>query len=127
MAAVKGKHNRSTELVLRMALIRSGIKGWKMHYDLPGKPDFYFPKYKLAIFVDGCFWHGCPKCGHIPKTRTRFWKEKIERNIRRDKKNKNVLKKRGIHLIRLWEHELKKNLLHKSILKIEKALKRNTN
>lgn len=122
MSAIKGKHNRSTELTLRMALIRAGINGWKMHYKLPGKPDFYFPQFKIAIFVDGCYWHGCPKCGHIPKTRSEYWKAKISRNIQRDKKNKKLLQNEGITVIRLWEHELKKNLLNKSTSKILKIL-----
>src|SRR3712207_4254253 len=78
MGAVKGRGNRSTEVRLRLALVRSKIKGWKVHpKGLVGKPDFYFPTNKLVIFVDGCFWHGCLECGHIPKSNKPFWETKI--------------------------------------------------
>jgi DNA mismatch endonuclease, patch repair protein len=107
MAAISGKHNKSTELRLRMALVAAGVTSWKMHAtELPGKPDFYFKKAKLAIYVDGCYWHGCPKCGHIPKTRAAFWKAKIKRNKVRDKMNVLKLKKLSINCLRIWEHEL---------------------
>jgi DNA mismatch endonuclease (patch repair protein) len=80
MRAIKGKGNRSTELVLRMVLVRNGIQGWSLNSRLPGRPDFLFETKKLAVFVDGCFWHGCPRCGHTPKTRSAFWVKKFESN-----------------------------------------------
>lgn len=113
MRAVRSKGNKSTELRLRMALIRAGISGWTLHEkSLPGKPDFFFTKLRLAIFVDGCFWHGCPKCGHTPATRSAFWAAKFERNRARDLRNRLMLRKRRVSVIRLWEHQLKssKNL-----------------
>jgi DNA mismatch endonuclease (patch repair protein) len=124
MSAIRGKHNRTTELRLRMALIREGIKGWKLHAkELPGNPDFYFAHKKLAVFVDGCYWHGCPKCGHIPKTRSRFWEAKIKRNQQRDRQKRAELRKQGISTIRIWEHELKDSQnINKVIAKIDKAL-----
>jgi DNA mismatch endonuclease (patch repair protein) len=108
MAAVKGKNNSSTERILRMALVRSRISGWVTHANLPGKPDIYFPKQKLAVFLDGCFWHGCSKCGHVPKTNTLFWATKIKRNRQRDRKNSRLLKGQGVFVIRAWEHSLRK-------------------
>lgn len=108
MSAIRGKHNRTTELRLKMALIRRGIQGWKLHAkELPGNPDFYFKNKKLAIFVDGCYWHGCSICGHVPKTRSEFWEAKIKRNQERDRQKRMVLRKIGILVIRVWEHELK--------------------
>lgn len=108
MASVRGKNNKTTEQRLKMMLIRKGIKGWELHPDeIVGKPDIYFPKRKLAVFVDGCFWHGCPKCGHIPKTRSIFWEAKILRNKSRDRKNGRFLSRRGIRVVRIWECELK--------------------
>lgn len=125
MSAIKGKNNKTTETRLRMALIRNRISGWLLqNKKLPGKPDFYFTIPKLAIFVDGCFWHGCPRCGHIPKTNTKFWESKITKNVKRDKKNNNELKKLGITLIRFWEHELKDKDLSIIIKKITKILSR---
>ena len=108
MSSIRGKGNKSTERRLRMLLIRHSIKGWKLHNPkIKGKPDFYFPNQKVAIFVDGCFWHGCPQCGHIPKTRSDFWRAKIERNIERDKSINESLKQDGILILRFWEHEFK--------------------
>jgi DNA mismatch endonuclease (patch repair protein) len=107
MSAIRGKHGKSTERALRMALIRAGIKGWRLHADLPGKPDIFFANQGVAVFVDGCFWHFCPRCGHIPKTRHAFWKAKIERNRQRDQRTKRALVRGGIKVLRVWEHELR--------------------
>jgi DNA mismatch endonuclease, patch repair protein len=124
MSAIRGKHNRSTELRLRMALVKAGVRGWRLHpEELPGRPDFYFEKAKIAIFVDGCYWHGCPKCGHIPKTRAAFWEAKIKRNQERDKMKNLELRKAEIKSLRIWEHELKnKKNLDKIIEKIGKLI-----
>jgi len=107
MGAIRGKHNRTTERALRMALVRSRLTGWSLHANLPGKPDFYFHRQKLAVFVDGCFWHGCPRCGHVPKTRAAFWSAKFTRNRGRARQVSRQLGASGIHVLRFWEHELK--------------------
>src|SRR5688500_15793960 len=73
MSAIRGKNNRSTEIKFRMALVRAGISGWSIHENLPGRPDVYFSGARVAVFLDGCFWHGCARCGHIPKTNSLFW------------------------------------------------------
>ena len=108
MAAVKGKSNRSTEVALRLAMVRAGISGWRLHaQDITGRPDFFFDKVGLAIFVDGCFWHGCERCGHVPKTRNEFWKAKFELNKKRDVRTNRMLRANGIQVVRFWEHALK--------------------
>jgi len=108
MAAIRGKHNKTTEMQLMKAFARAGIGDFSMHSpEVSGCPDFFFTDAQLAIFVDGCFWHGCPKCGHIPKTRRAFWKTKIERNRARHKKIKRLLNKESIKAIRIWEHSLR--------------------
>lgn len=124
MSSIRGKHNRSTEICLKMALVRAGVKGWQLHTkDLPGTPDFYFPNPKLAVFVDGCFWHGCPKCGHIPKTRSKFWEAKIKRNKQRDRKKRAELRNMGISTLGIWEHELKSSTgIDKVVKKIERKI-----
>jgi DNA mismatch endonuclease, patch repair protein len=122
MAAVRGRGNRSTELKLRMGLVRAGIEGWICNEaNLPGKPDFYFPSAKLAVFVDGCFWHGCARCGHIPKTNSEFWAVKIDRNRRRHRKIATLLAKLGIRTVRFWEHQLRVDL-PKCVSRIEARL-----
>lgn len=108
MRSVKSKGNKSTETVLRMFLIHKGVSGWKMHpKDIPGKPDFWFPNKHLAIFVDGCFWHGYFCITHIPYKNPDYWKKKIERNVARDKEVTNQLKGMKIRALRVWEHELR--------------------
>jgi DNA mismatch endonuclease (patch repair protein) len=118
MSAIRGKNNRTTELCFRMALVRAGINGWETNVeDLVGKPDFFFRKKHIAVFVDGCFWHGCPKCGHYPKTRNSFWKTKILRNKERDKRNRRELRKDGVKVVSIWEHSLKTQKGVKLIIK----------
>jgi DNA mismatch endonuclease (patch repair protein) len=70
-------------------------------------PDFYFCRARLAVFVDGCFWHSCPKCGHTPKTNQRYWIAKLTRNKRRDKHNRRILRSQGISVVSLWECDLR--------------------
>jgi DNA mismatch endonuclease (patch repair protein) len=107
MRAVKGKGNKTTEQAVRLALVREGIDGWIMHpTHVPGKPDFFFPDANLAIFVDGCFWHGCARCGHIPKVNSSFWRAKIERNRKRDAATTKRLKADRVKVLRFWEHEI---------------------
>lgn len=72
-----------------------------------GKPDFVFPKQKVALFVDGCFWHGCPKHSCAPKNNQGFWKKKLEGNKVRDRFVTRELRKMGWKVVRVWEHELK--------------------
>ena len=111
LSAVRGHNNRTTEQRLRLALVRARIRGWQLHpIGIPGKPDFIFPDRRIAVFVDGCFWHGCPKCGHIPKTNTPFWNAKIQRNIERDRATTQKLLDSDFQVTRIWEHELKDNL-----------------
>lgn len=111
MSAVKSKGNKTTERRLRSALVSAGIAGWRMHPpDVPGRPDFFFADSSLAVFVDGCFWHGCPECGHYPKTNASFWKAKIDRNRERDEQKTNELREAGCNVIRVWEHELQQDL-----------------
>lgn len=107
MQSIKGKGNKSTELRLAKIFRGHGITGWRRHLPLPGKPDFAFPKAKVAIFVDGCFWHGCPKCYREPATNTAFWKNKVLTNKSRDRRVSRELRKKGWKVLRLWECKLK--------------------
>jgi DNA mismatch endonuclease (patch repair protein) len=77
--------------------------------NLPGKPDYYIPKLKIAFFADGCFFHGCRKHLRMPKDNRKYWKAKIERNQSRDIENNRKLRQLGIKPIRIWEHDLRKN------------------
>lgn len=108
MGRIGGRGNKSTEWRLRLALVRAGISGWRLHpAELPGNPDFYFPRSRLVIFVDGCFWHRCPRCGHLPKTRRGFWRAKLLTTVKRDREITRTLCAAGLTVLRVWEHELR--------------------
>lgn len=107
MASVRSSGNRSTEKRLRSALMREKIRGWRTQvHELIGTPDFVFDKKHLIVFVDGCFWHGCPHCYRRPSSSRRYWDNKVKRNMVRDKKVKAKLRRDGWSVIRVWEHEL---------------------
>jgi DNA mismatch endonuclease (patch repair protein) len=107
MSRIRAK-NTGPEVKLRKLLFARGIRGYRIHFDLPGKPDIVFTRKKIALFIDGCFWHKCPVCFQEPETRKEFWMKKIQSNIDRDKKVDEQLKNDGWTVIRIWEHEIKK-------------------
>jgi DNA mismatch endonuclease (patch repair protein) len=108
MRAIKANSNATTELRLRAHLIRNRVAGWKVRAKaVPGCPDFFFPNERIAVFVDGCFWHGCPKCGHTPKSNRTYWSKKLARNQQRDAQIRRKLRSSGIKVLRLWECQLR--------------------
>lgn len=120
MSRIKSKGNKKTEIAFLNSLKNQKISGWRRHPRLPGTPDFIFKKNKIAIFLDGCFWHGCPIHFKSPTTNTFFWDSKIKNNKDRDKKNIKELKSLGWKVIRIWEHELTKKKIHIAINKLKK-------
>jgi DNA mismatch endonuclease, patch repair protein len=113
MSGVRSSRNRSTEWKLRSALIRAGLKGWRVTAsELPGNPDFVFSRKKTVVFVDGCFWHGCPKCYRRPASNRKYWDGKVARNKSRDKIVNRKLQKLDWRVVRIWECALKKNPLN---------------
>jgi DNA mismatch endonuclease (patch repair protein) len=107
MRAVRSRGNRSTEQRVLAALRAIGARGWRRHFPLPGCPDFAFPALRVAIFVDGCFWHGCPKHWRAPVSDAARWAAKVARNRRRDRAAVRDLRARGWQVIRIWEHALR--------------------
>lgn len=107
MAAIRSKGNKDTEVCLARILRVGGISGWRRHVALPGRPDFVFQKDRVAVFVDGCFWHGCPQHGRKPDSNKRYWNAKIARNKARDRAVTLALKSAGWRVVRIWEHGLK--------------------
>lgn len=112
MRAVKGQRNRSTELRLRAALMRAGIRGWSIGgRGLPGTPDFVFPRHRVAVFADGCFWHACGICCQKPpRANAAFWSAKMALNRAKDRRHTCALQRGGWHVIRVWEHDIRDDL-----------------
>ena len=108
MAAIKGKDTKP-EMIVRKYLFSRGLRFRVQVKKLPGNPDIVLPKYKTVIFVNGCLWHGHEGCKYfrLPKSNVEFWKEKIERNIERDRESMQALLDLGWKVIRVWECELR--------------------
>lgn len=107
MSAVRGRGNKSTEIKFIALLRKYKITGWRRHYPVEGTPDFAFPKKRVAVFIDGCFWHKCPKCYKCPESNKEFWIAKVEENQKRDVRQRGSLRKNGWRVVRVWEHELR--------------------
>lgn len=103
MASVRSRGNTTTELPFGKLLWSAGLRGYRKHWPVLGKPDFAWPGRKIAVFVDGCFWHGCTKCKYLPRTNTKFWRNKIELNRKRDRRTTTTLRLRGWIVIRIRE------------------------
>jgi DNA mismatch endonuclease (patch repair protein) len=122
MARVKSSGNKSTEAAFIALMKERGITGWRRHLPIFGKPDFVFRKTRIAVFIDGCFWHGCPKHCRMPATNRDYWERKIGRNLERDKKVKRELRKAGWTVVRIWEHELKDGTVSRKLKRIAEVL-----
>jgi DNA mismatch endonuclease, patch repair protein len=116
MSHIRSRGNKDTEVALAKLLRRHKITGWRRHLEIrkakSGKlkfkvrPDFVFPKLKLALFVDGCFWHGCPKHETKPKNNRAFWRKKLSSNKKRDRLVTRTLQSAKWRVLRIWEHDL---------------------
>jgi DNA mismatch endonuclease (patch repair protein) len=122
MSRIRGKGNKDTELALINIFRRHGITGWRRNYPLFGHPDFVFRKARLAVFVDGCFWHGCPSHCTTPKSNRAFWIKKLASNKARDRRVTRTLKSKGWHVLRIWEHALVPKKVAKTVERIKRAL-----
>lgn len=129
MSRIRGKGNESTELALASAFRKAGIKGWRRHVaiklDLGPKvakrlgkaqllvrPDFVFRREKVAVFVDGCFWHRCPLHSKLPENNREFWEYKLSRTVWRDRLVSRGLRRKGWNIQRIWEHDLSRSTEH---------------
>jgi len=148
MSRIRGRGNRDTELAVRGLFRRHGITGWRRHERLtvesrrprverrkragarPSslvprltvRPDFVFPKLRLAVFVDGCFWHGCPQHCNQPANNRAFWRRKLAANKARDRLVTRTLRRIGWRVVRIWEHELARKREAQLIRRIRQAL-----
>jgi DNA mismatch endonuclease, patch repair protein len=123
MSHILSRGNKKTELAMFHLLRRNKIAGWRRHQPFFGRPDFVFPKQRVAIFVDGCFWHGCLKHSKPPQSNQSYWRPKMLRNKRRDVLVTRTLRSQGWRVLRIWEHELlRKNEAH-LLHRIQKVLR----
>src|SRR5258708_22349226 len=105
MSRIGGRETKP-EMILRRALWSAGLR-YRLHHSVTGRPDIAFPRSRVAVFCDGCFWHGCPTHSVSPKTNGSFWKTKIAKNRARDAWVAVALKAEGWTVLRFWEHEIK--------------------
>jgi DNA mismatch endonuclease (patch repair protein) len=109
MSRIRSRNNKDTELLFASLLRKHHISGWRRHLPLVGRPDFTFRRERVTVFIDGCFWHCCPKCGNMPANNAAFWKKKLEGNKMRDRRVNRILRADGWRIVRIWEHELGNN------------------
>jgi DNA mismatch endonuclease (patch repair protein) len=130
MSLIRSRGNKATELELARIFRANGITGWRRNKKLRIlvrgsssllRPDFVFAGCKVAVFVDGAFWHGHPTRAKIPKTRRAWWLAKIEGNKARDRRQNRLLRKHGWTVVRIWQHELERKHLHRALRKLRAA------
>lgn len=121
MRKIKSKDTK-IEIEFRKLLWQKGIRFRKNVLKMKGKPDIIISKNKIIIFLDSCFWHCCPNHFKMPKSNTLYWNRKIEYNKQRDSKINAYYKEFGWHVLRFWEHELQKNSIYASLLKVEETI-----
>lgn len=124
MRRIKSR-NTSLEVKVRSALHRSGLR-FRLGYRLPRKPDIVFVRARVAVFLDSCFWHGCPKHLRVPKSNRGYWVSKIRRNVDRDAGTKVIYSRLGWKLLRFWEHDLTRNP-DRCVARIKRVLEVRTN
>lgn len=131
MSRIRSRGNKDTELALAKLLRAHRITGWRRHVRLNGqgsrvkfqvRPDFVVQQARLAIFVDGCFWHGCPKHCNQPVNNREFWRRKLSANKSRDALVTRTLRKAGWRVLRVWEHELARGNQARLVRRIQRAL-----
>jgi DNA mismatch endonuclease (patch repair protein) len=111
MSAIKAK-NTKPEILLRKLLAANNVRGYRLHWNVEGKPDLAFVKRRIAVFLHGCYWHRCPHCDlPVPKSNTGFWLNKFQKNVTRDACKAANLRKNGWLVLTVWECKLKKSPL----------------
>jgi DNA mismatch endonuclease (patch repair protein) len=116
MSSIRSFGNRSTEIAMVLLLKAHHITGWRRHWPTRGRPDFVWPRLRVAVFVDGCYWHSCPRHGRKPEGNREYWEKKFLRNKARDKAVNRELRAKGWTVLRIWEHDIKavpKNIIRR--------------
>jgi DNA mismatch endonuclease, patch repair protein len=127
MSRIRGSGNKDTELALIRLFRANGITGWRRHRQVFGKPDFVFPRLRVAVFVDGCFWHSCPQHATKPKNNAVFWEKKFAANKSRDQLVCRTLRKAAWRVLRIWEHELRPRNQNRCVKRLRRVIDGATN
>jgi DNA mismatch endonuclease (patch repair protein) len=122
MSRIRSRGNATTELRLIEVFRAHKITGWRRNHELPGKPDFVFRTKRIVVFVDGCFWHGCPRCYRRPLSNLKYWDAKISRNRKRDRTVRRTLRKLGWRVVRVWAHELARKNQSRLVRRLSAAI-----
>ena len=122
MALIRSTGNKSTEIAFIRALRSEKLTGWRRHPALPGRPDVSFPREHICVFLHGCFWHGCQRCYSAPTSNPRYWRSKLARNQRRDRRVARQLRASGWCVLTLWECQLSENTIALGIGRVRRAL-----
>ncbi|MBI5761126.1 MAG: very short patch repair endonuclease [Planctomycetales bacterium] len=122
MSRIRSRGNKDTELRLIEIFRKSEITGWRRNQNLFGKPDFVFRSTRVVVFVDGCFWHGCPRCYRRPASNRKYWDAKVDRNRQRDREVTRSLTNLGWHVVRIWEHELSRRNEARCLRRVRRVL-----
>lgn len=122
MGQIRSKGNAETELRLMGIMRAHGITGWRREQHLMGKPDFTFRAERVVVFVDGCFWHGCPRCYRAPTSNETYWSGKVLKNRARDRRVSSTLRREGWTVLRIWAHQLSQS--GRVAYRLRRALKR---
>ena len=122
MSLIRSVGNFETEMAFVKILRHERITGWRRKAAVFGKPDFVFRDKRVAVFIDGCFWHHCPRHGTIPKTRRKYWQSKIARNIERAREVNRELRRKGWKVVRLWSCELRDKRLARKLRRLRELL-----
>lgn len=122
MSLIRSSGNKSTEQRLISIFRTNKITGWRRRQKIFGNPDFVFRAQRLCVFVDGCFWHECPKCYRRPATNQAYWDAKVQRNKERDKEVNNELRRLGWKVIRIWEHQLSEKNCMRLLMRLRRYL-----
>lgn len=109
MSRIRSSGNEATELRFLKQLRAARVTGWRRGVALIGKPDLVFSHERVAVFLDGCFWHGCPRCSLRSKSNLKYWASKIPGNVARDRRVNRALKAKGWRVVRVWQHDIRRN------------------
>lgn len=126
MSRIRGKNTKPESTLWKLVrhVVGQQCRLLRNHRSLPGTPDIVIPKLQIAMFVEGCFFHACPRHGHLPKSNRIYWRKKLDTNMHRDAVTRRELRAMGFSVWRFWEHDLKRRALERTTARLRRRLDR---